>query len=244
MPRQMIRWSVDELTLLAEQAAKIRLERGFGELDCWRQAQTILPTNRRRKISQLKAIVEPAREVYKIKLRELQQAPEPVVIEQPEVQPEVIEQPELSELPTPSSSIIDDLLEAFADAIADKFAEAFKRSLIQKIREAAPDITEPFFKEPLKPRRVRRSILIVGLLPAQSEIIKRRFEDRLDLRFVSSQETPQTISTRVGDAEKILLMTNFIQHSHQQAAIQLKGRENVVLVSGGISTLTKQLGTL
>ena len=230
--RTHIRWTQDEQRRVAQRAAEIRLTEFRGELECWRQAQKVLPENRRRRIESVSLISASMRSVYE----ELLSRPQP----EPTPKPEAVVEEQPPELP---QTTVDDLLELLADSIAEKFITALRRSIQQQLAQIQPLIQD--FPQPIAPVRVpRRTVLIVGLLPAQAELIKNRFQDRWDLRFVSSQETAQTIALRAGNSEKVLLMTNFIQHSHQQAAVQLKGRENVVLITGGLSSLTKRLEAL
>lgn len=240
MPKHVVRWNLEEQQQVAQQAAKIRLEQQLGELDAWRQAQQVLPTHRRRKIITISLIAPATRALYKQQLQELQRRPKDVP------KPEVPQQSAVPPVPSEESTtpVVDDLLEALADAVAIKFAEAFRRSMQRQLREIAPAIAEQLQLEPPQSRQSKRSLLVVGLLPAQAETMRKRFGDRLDLRFVSSQETPQVISSRIGNSDKVILMTNFINHSHQNAAMQAAGRDNVLLVTGGISSLTKQLDRL
>lgn len=235
-----VQWDHEERLRVATEAARLRVERSIGELDCWRQAQELLPRERRRALKAVTVINPDAREMYFKRVKELLEIkrsppPTPEPTPAPVVEDFVPMQHELS---------IDDLIEMFADSLATKFAESLKRGLIEKLRDAAPAILEPYGIEAPIARHWRRPLLVVGLLPAQADLIRKRFENRYDLRFVSSQEPPQLVTAKVGNAEKILLMTNFINHSHQHAAMNAKGRENVLLVSGGITALTKQLESL
>ena len=240
MPKHVVRWTLEEQQQVAAQAAKVRLEQQQGELEAWRIAQQVLPMHRRRKIITISLINPATRAMYKQQLGELQRKPKDVPKPEQQVAPQQSAVPPSPSVPTE----VDDLLEALADAVAMKFASAFTRSLVQRLRPVAPIIAEQLQTEPTQSKPSKRSLLVVGLLPAQAETIRKRFGDRLDLRFVSSQETPQLIAARVGNSDKVLLMTNFINHSHQAAAMQAKGRENVLLVSGGVSKLSKELDRL
>jgi hypothetical protein len=238
VPKKIVRWTLDEQQQVATQAAKVRIEQGLGELEAWRIGQQILPVQRRRRIGTVSLIAPSAREYYRKQLQEQQKKPKD---EAPPELPLAAAVP--ASLPT-TFTLVDDLLEALADAVAEKFVDALRRRIIQRVREESPTLVKSIQTEPVESKQPKRSLLVVGLLPAQAETIRKRFADRLDLRFVSSQETPQLIAARLGNSEKVLLMTNFINHSHQNTAMQLKGRENVLLVSGGVSSLTKELDRL
>lgn len=64
-----------------------------------------------------------------------------------------------------------------------------------------------------KPRL--KKILIAGLINPQIREIEREFHDTLDIRFWRTDENPNVLKSKAGQADKVILVTDFISHSHQ-----------------------------
>lgn len=241
---KLVRWNQEEVELVANQAARLRVENLMGELEAFRQAQLVLPDHRRRKLTGLTNLVPAHMELFHERVDALRRERDEAELRAaaPLPQPEPQQQPSaVGPLP------LDTALELLLTVVAQKIGLVIKQQLAQAITELLPPELVPAQIERTvsKPHSTPKArLLIVGLLPAQQELVRQRYSKHLDMRFVSSQETPQQITARVGDVDKVLLMTNFINHSHQNTAIQLKGREHVLPVAGGMSSLYKALDSI
>lgn len=243
---KIIRWTGDETLAVARKAAEIQAETQQPDLECWRQAQNVLPAARHRKIITVAVLSPQCRELYKQHLRALarQQSTYTAAATTHEATAADSAAASTEPLTLPTESP----LELLAQLVAKRFVDAFIDSAIEQLRRRSPDLytaIEQLQQEPRAHTKPKQdSILIVGLLPNQQEQIRQKFGAKYDLKFVSSQESPQMISTRLGQARKILLMTQFINHSHQNAAYSLRSRDSVILVQGGPSNLSRELERL
>lgn len=225
-----IRWTEAEINQLADLAASIRIDRMKSEIDAIREAQLALPAERRRKILGLTNLNDDLVTKFRQRVKEIREVEEEV------------KQVELSPPPQQQERSIDQLISEIASRVAEAIVNAVRDKMSTAFDEvAASGAMGLTAAQQRKAEEAKQKLLIVGLLPAQAEIIKQKFARKYDLKFVSSQESAQMVSSRAGDVSKIVLMTSFISHSHQQSAVANKGRDGVALVEGGVANLTKYL---
>lgn len=231
-----IRWNKDETAHVIDMAATYRVDSLVSEIEAIRMAQEILPPDRRRSLPHLSFLSDSFLNEFRDKVEFLRtEAKKP---------PPVQEAPPEEPKPPTLDAVVEVLANQIGNAIGNAVADHIQRSIRESLQNFG--IEEPRAEVSSKPEEVRRKpkLLVVGPLPAQADILKSKFVDKLDLRFVSSQEGTKVMSSRINGVDKVVLMTGFISHAHQQSAMQLKGRDNVVLVDGGMTSLAKRLSEM
>ena len=83
----------------------------------------------------------------------------------------------------------------------------------------------------------RRRILIVGLLPSQTNIINQEFSKAFDLAFFSSDRIAG-LRNASQNVDLVVTMTDFISHAHEEG---VQGSEDRRRVSGGMTRLRNTL---
>ena len=84
---------------------------------------------------------------------------------------------------------------------------------------------------------VCRKLVVVGLLPAQSEMIGREFKGAFEFAFYGSDHIGR-LTNMLPLADAVVMMTDFISHSHCELVGDLA---KLIRVSGGMSSLRKSL---
>lgn len=77
------------------------------------------------------------------------------------------------------------------------------------------------------------SVLVVGLLPRQVQLVKNRFEN---VRFCEVTKIKKYL-----DVSHVILMTKFISHDDEDQVEYNYKEAKIVLVRGGMSSLNKKL---
>lgn len=78
---------------------------------------------------------------------------------------------------------------------------------------------------------MKSSITVMGPLPKQAEIIKRRVKN-VRLKFAKRE-------SNVPASGDIVIWTNFVSHTIQQVAVRSVGKDRVKLYTGGLGGLTQ-----
>lgn len=87
----------------------------------------------------------------------------------------------------------------------------------------------------------RKRIAIIGLNKGSiPKIIEREFSNKLELKFYTS-DTPSSSLQKMGDAELIILMTDYI--SHNTAEVVKRCGRQFQYVTGSTSSLKKVLNS-
>jgi hypothetical protein len=91
-----------------------------------------------------------------------------------------------------------------------------------------------------------KRVLIIGLAGSQPREIERHHGDDLDLRFASVDASPAHIKQQAQSAGLTIVMTRFVNHSHEILARQgaAVGGSHVVRVHGGMSSLRQALAAI
>ena len=88
-----------------------------------------------------------------------------------------------------------------------------------------------------QPKPFRRKVLVVGLLPIQTQETQRDFGRVFDFKFITSNTPSQQIKDASKNADIAIIMTQFVSHSTQAALRQHPGFE----YCNGNSTALKML---
>jgi hypothetical protein len=140
------------------------------------------------------------------------------------------EHPEAPATPEPlpnSPQDIADAAEPPAEAAAD--SEATPARPVLHVA-SAPEVA---YKKP--------KVLVVGLLPNQAGIVQSEFFEAFDIRFAESDTPTKRLESMAHDCDRVMLMTNFISHSTQDAVKKHPGFERI---QGGVSKVKDRLTEL
>lgn len=223
-----VRWTEEERAALVEAMVEVLREQPhIARLELLRAAQNArLPPSRRRKVEhavvyQIRDLFEQARAVAKER-----KAPPPVVAP-PETPP-----------PAPEPTLAD-LVERLADQLANRVVLRLLEALPAELFRAAPDLTEERVGAPnVEAERVGRpGVLVVGLLGAQAETIRRMFP-QLNISALTADEA---LARDVLRRAHTVLMTKFINHSVQD---KYRKAANLRFCNGGVSELATLLSNI
>lgn len=212
-----IRWSFEERTLLQKRVNELYAENSNWEMfAALKEAQKSLPAERRRD------------------LNSISQAP---WIIKPVIQPKVIRpiKEELPQLePTPPKSIevqLKELLVEYVSGIVTEVLTQVRKEVISTAIEKTP-------KSPISIELPsKKKVYVYGLLPSQSNEIRKAFDNLLELRF-GKDESPIKIKSGCQWADSVFLMTKFIPHDEYYT---IKNYSNVKHINGGVSELKVEL---
>jgi len=216
-----IRWTRVEEELVLRRALEVMHEHGLGPYDALKQAQTVIPDNRRRAFNSHSSC---ANLTVKLKSRFANYVP-PVT-----VQPTLMVEP--SSAPTEVS--LDSLVEAIVERIAG-MVKAQVRSAVKTLEhEFRLEKHDPTYDTTNvhKPR-----IIIIGLLNDQVHKITQEFGGLYNIKCI---DTDRAMGMSPPDADAYLLMKNFINHPLYH---KYQRFPNHVLIDGGMSTLRMWLNT-
>lgn len=159
----------------------------------------------------------------------------------------------IDELSDRLSDVVDGMAEHFSErlstALSDLVVQAISEKLTAKLHnktvarlEDAIDSMLPkevaSIEEDAAERMKLSSVVIVGLLPEQENMIKDEFKDCFRLRFWKDGN-PKSLREISGNADHILTFVDKIGHKHEDA-ILASGRKPD-RVTGGMSSLRKRL---
>jgi hypothetical protein len=183
-----------------------------------RQAQQVLPMERRRKIqptvlSRFGEAIDRARLAAKEPT-----APPPPPVTEPEPQPFAL------------GSVLDQILDLLADKIAERINQR-AAAVADPVAVLRPKHNPQPFSEP---RESRPGVLVVGLLNQQAQTIIQQFP-QLEITCLTSEEACKRDALR---RSFTILMTKFISHSVQD---KYRKAENLTLCNGGVSELASLL---
>jgi hypothetical protein len=164
---------------------------------------------------------------------------------------ELIMKAEPAVIPPKPKVSLDDAIESLAMALVGRISEVVEEKVAtlietivsERVADSISKLTATLTKpDPLPPPKpTLPKVLIGGLLNDQQQMIAKEFSDCLDLRFVGSADNPSVWKSKATHADKIFVMTSFVSHSHTQALESCGVKENMQLVSNGMSTLRDAL---
>lgn len=90
-------------------------------------------------------------------------------------------------------------------------------------------------------KKTKPSVVVVGLLHCQEQVIKARHCDAFALSFVTSdQYHGNQCEGKLVNAARILVMTDFVSHNNTQNVF----KDKIILVRGGMSSLHRVMSDL
>lgn len=84
---------------------------------------------------------------------------------------------------------------------------------------------------------LRKAVVVVGLLPSQVDMIKREFGEAFEFAFYDNEHLGR-MTNILPHADGVVLMTDFISHSHSDL---FDGLGKLIRVTGGMTSLRKAL---
>lgn len=145
------------------------------------------------------------------------------------------------------AGLFDKAVDSFVEAIVGNVMGQVEAKLTHALEEkvsavisAIPARINPPLLE--APRKTKKSVCLVGLLPAQAGMIQQEFGDVFDLKFIDAGERNGHLKDAVVHSDKTFLMTGFISHATQEL-VKAQG-VSPVLVSGGMTRLRDVLTDL
>lgn len=245
-------WNEDERNAVGARALPILVkmrESGTGDrasmFESVRQAQHVLPTQRRRHINGYDAVPRDLREQLDKAARLAQKLGRIPIDVEPAVpatapaapapapgatnaKEEVAVTPPASA--TPRAGTLEEAILAAAELVADQIAAA----TFERIKDRLQGLARTFVEQEAI---VRPKILVVGPLPQQANRLREEFGKLLDLRFVASSEAPRRVGEVVASCQKGVVWTTFVNHAH----VDQVPRDKRVLVGGGFDAVREAL---
>lgn len=130
------------------------------------------------------------------------------------------------------SGLVEAIIDSVSDALTDRLEDIIANSmdkLADRMR-TAPEVT---------PKAKTRKAVIVGLLPAQRNMIEGEFKCCYRFSFLDSSAPAQLVRSRIKGADDIFIMAEFINHSMTET-INAAGRKPEI-VRGGMTSLRESL---
>jgi hypothetical protein len=166
---------------------------------------------------------------------------------------EMIMKAEPAVIPTKPKMSLDDAIESLAMALVGRISEVVEAKVStlietivsERIADSISKLTATLTKpDPLPaPKATLPKVLICGLLNDQQQMITKEFGDCLDVRFVGSNDNPSVWKSRATHVDRIFVMASFVSHTHTYALESCGVKDNIQLVSNGMSTLRDALTT-
>jgi len=206
-------WTDEEKTELIKRAANIIYKNtGLSTLEALRRAQEqALPKERQRPINTLTAIpwYKPALD------KQVEEHKKAVITEHVKIVEEIISIPmQLSEVKT--DDLIAELLKRIFTAGGSGIVGLISNSMVQALREELPAAITRLQKQTKVATQTRqKKILILGLLPEQTNEIQKALGSAFDFTFWKDAN-PDSLKQTAPHQDKIYIMKRFIGHTHQE----------------------------
>jgi len=220
-----IHWTSVEEELVLRRALEVMHKHGLGPYDALKQAQTVIPDNRRRAFNSYSSC---ANLTNKLKSRFASYV-------QPVVEPVAVQPTPVVEPSSASTEVsLDDLVEAIVARIASMVKDQVRSAVKTLEHEFRLEKHDPTYDTTNvhKPR-----IIIIGLLNDQVHKITQEFDGLYSIKCI---DTDRAMGMSPPDADAYLLMKNFINHPLYH---KYQRFPNHVLIDGGMSTLRMWLNT-
>jgi hypothetical protein len=221
-------------------AAAIRTESPLlSSVELFRQAQQVLPEDRRRRDKALYPCMMPQAQLDKLDLY----AEQYVAVRSNE---DKVEEDEIARLRAENAQLMARISELEGPA-------AMMRALKQCLSEAIRPVVETVLREIVTPpaagpratvtlvqRPSRPTVLVVGLLGSQAEAIKRDFSERLELRFLSQDDSQERMRQHCASAHVVYGMVGYMDHN-TDAVLRKAAGDRYTRVNGTVGELTRLL---
>jgi hypothetical protein len=129
----------------------------------------------------------------------------------PQREPEPVKMPELS--PPPMQAPTMDMQAMMMAAFEKVVREQLMAGGMPSMPSMPTMIPQPVKTEP----SARKKVIVVGLLPVQTNNIQKRFGHKFDFKFIGSNTPNQQIRDSMKNADIGILMTRFVSHPTQAA---------------------------
>tara|TARA_R110002126_G_scaffold141461_1_gene286588 strand:- start:559 stop:1260 length:702 start_codon:yes stop_codon:yes gene_type:complete len=225
-----IYWTKAETESVFTRAIEIMHWHGLSAFESLRQAQTVLPENRRRAFNTHSAcgdLINKLKKVFATHVEPVKPTMAPTVA--PTVPTPMVE---------PSSAPTEVSLDGLVEAIVARIAGMVKA----QVRTAVKELEHEFRVEKHNPTYQstgvhKPRVVIIGLLNDQVHLITREFGQDFNVKCI---DTDRAMGMEAPDADAYLLMKNFINHPLYH---KYQKFHNHVLIDGGMSTLRMWFNT-
>lgn len=131
------------------------------------------------------------------------------------------------------------LVGRISEVVEDKVATLIENIVADRVADSITKLTTTLTKpDPLpQTKPTLPKVLVCGLLHDQEQMIRKEFSDCLDVRFVGSNDNPSVWKSRATHVDRIFVMTSFVSHTHIYALESCGVKQNIQLISNGMSTL-------
>jgi len=219
-------WTKAEEECVLGRAIEIMHRHGLGAYDALKQAQTVIPENRRRQFNSHSSCTNLTDKLKKT-IKYYIEPVAPTVA--PTVQTPMIEPPS-----APTEVSLDGLVEAIVARIAGMVKAQVRTAVKELEHEFRVEKHNPTYESTgvHKPR-----VVIIGLLNDQGHLITKEFGQDFNVKCI---DTDRAMGMEAPDADAYLLMKNFINHPLYH---KYQRFHNHVLIDGGMSTLRMWFNT-
>lgn len=231
-PAPRVRWSDIEQEELLSRAANIVFKNptrsALSALDGAQEA--FLPPERRRRIGTLNLIpwfrdgLVPAVEKLKEQLVQEEQIK---LVQEVEVVWQKLEEVETDKL-------LGECFRRFMEAGGHSIVKQLGQAMAECVRAELPRVIAQMRKQTEPEHHPLKRILIVGLLPEQTQVVEKGLRDCFDLRFWKN-ENLEALRDTARNADKIFIMKRFVSHSYQDLLKSVGA--SFVVVPGATSEL-------
>lgn len=231
-----VRWTDDErVTLINKAADLLHRKEVFSMRDALVKCQEALPRDRRRTIAALTQVSWFV-EAVPAKLKELDQQTTKAFEEEVQQAVETVEQKAREQLEEDIASYVGRIL-------AKALSSALKSPELAFLLHPPSINHEPQRHHLVQQRKEKlQRVVVAGLLNSQAKAVQSEFEKRLDLRFWSKDQSPDTLKSMLSHADAAVGMVSFLAHSHD--SILKASKVPYTPVSGGVSQIKQALARL
>lgn len=159
--------------------------------------------------------------------------------------PAAVQKVELGSVEPPSDNLKAALVDLIVTAMeSPRGQEALRRAMRPDVPPPPRAVATAHTKDMLVERFAgpKRKVLIVGLLGVQAETVKQSYSDKLELRFLSQEDTVKRMREQSRGVDVTIGMVGFMSHPQDKALN--KESENYRRVSNGVSGLKSVLHSI
>lgn len=228
-----VRWTDEERAVLVFHAAELLHQKQvFSIRDALNKAQEALPRDRRRSIAALTQVPWFVEQVP-AKAKELDQQSAKSFEEEVQQAVKSVEQ-------TAREKFEDDIANYVGRILAKALRCAMQSPELAFLRHTPSINHEPHRHHLVQQRKEKlQRVVVAGLLNSQAKAVQSEFEKRLDLRFWSKDQSPDTLKSMLSHADAAVGMVSFLAHSHD--SILKASKVPYTPVSGGVSQIKQAL---
>jgi hypothetical protein len=231
-----IRWTEEERNALINHAATAMMAKQvFSTREALINAQQAIPKDRRRTIAALSQVPwftdgVPAR------IREMEHQQKDSCEEKLQQAVQHTEQKARDDL--------EDVIAAFVGKILAKaIRSAMREPELVSLFNDSPISSLPAIRRMAHPSRVKLPrVIVAGTLNSQAKTIEAAFEDKLDIRFWSKDQSNDTLKSMLAHADAAIGMVGFLSHAHD--AVLKASKVPYTPVSGGVTQVKQALERL